>query len=173
MYVQVTVEIDDLPTAVHHEEMQSVARSLTNDKNSVYVAVLKEGKGEITAVFTINKARQMDVVDKIGRAFWYVEDYETSSINFPKKAPRWCKQISTVNKFTPKQGQYLAFIYYYIEINGRSPAESDMQRHFQVTPPTVHRMILELEKRGLISRVPRQSRSIKLLVSRDEIPDLV
>ncbi len=172
MYVQVTVEIDEIPTAVHHEDMQLVARSLTNDKNSVYVAVRKDGKMEITAVFTINKARQMDVVDKIGRAFWYVEDYQTSSINFPKKAPRWYKPTSAAKKITPKQGQYLAFIYYYIKMNGRSPAERDMQQYFQVTPPTVHRMVLALEKKGLISRVPRQARSITLLVSRDEIPDL-
>ena len=86
MYVQVTVKIDEIPTAVHHEEMQSVARSLTNDRNSVCVAVLKEGEMEITAVFTINKARQMDVVDKIGRAFWYVEGYQDIFINFLNSA---------------------------------------------------------------------------------------
>ncbi|HYR90967.1 MAG TPA: hypothetical protein VE422_43310 [Terriglobia bacterium] len=28
--------------------------------------------------------------------------------------------------FTDKQGQYLAFIYYYTKINGRAPAEADM-----------------------------------------------
>ena len=85
MYVQVTVEIGVIPIAVHHKEMRSAARSLTNDKNSVHVAALKDGEMEITAVFTINKARQMDVVDKIGRRFWDVGDYQTSSISFPKK----------------------------------------------------------------------------------------
>ncbi len=75
-------------------------------------------------------------------------------------------------RFTPKQGQYLAFIYYYTKLNGRPPAQRDMQTYFQVTPPTVHNMVLELERRGLIERVPRQPRSIKLLVSRVEIPDL-
>ena len=126
---------------------------------------------EITAVFAINKARQMDVVDKIGRRFWDVGDYQTSSISFPKKTPRWYQPRAS-KKITPKQGQYLAFIYYYIKLNCRSPAERDIQYYFQVTPPTVHNMVLELEKRGLISRVPRQPRSITLLVSRAEIPDL-
>jgi repressor LexA len=171
MYVQVTVEIGVIPTAVHHQEMRSAARSLTNDKNSVHVAALKDGEMEITAVFTINTARQMDVVDKIGRRFWNVEGYQGCSINFPKLPPAWYPHQPAV-RFTWKQGQYLAFIHYYSKINGRSPAEQDMQRHFQVTPPTVHRMVLELEKRGLISRLPRQPRSITLLVSRDEIPDL-
>jgi hypothetical protein len=37
--------------------------------------------------------------------------------------------------FTPKEGQYLAFIYAYTQVLGRPPAEADMQRHFKVTPP--------------------------------------
>ena len=44
--------------------------------------------------------------------------------------------------FTEKQGQYLAFIYYYTKVNGRPPAEADMQRYFRVTPPSVHQMVL-------------------------------
>jgi len=51
-------------------------------------------------------------------------------------------------RFTEKQGQYLAFIYMYALVNGRPPAEADMQRFFEVTPPSVHRMIVELESRG-------------------------
>ena len=78
--------------------------------------------------------------------------------------------MSTV--FTDKQGQYLAFIHAYMKLNRRAPAEADMQRFFEVTPPTVHRMVMELEKRGLISRTPRVSRSIKLLVAPSELPQL-
>ena len=37
--------------------------------------------------------------------------------------------------FTEKQGQYLAFIYTYSHMFRRPPAETDMQRHFQVSPP--------------------------------------
>jgi Mn-dependent DtxR family transcriptional regulator len=73
--------------------------------------------------------------------------------------------------FTEKQGQYLAFIHTYSQLNGRPPAEADMEKFFGVTPPSVHRMIIELEKRGLIRRVPRQPRSIELAIS-DGIPAL-
>jgi len=62
--------------------------------------------------------------------------------------------------FTPKQGQHLAFIYAYSLVNGRPPAQADMQRFFRVTPPTVHQMLLTLEKAGLISRQPGAARSI-------------
>ena len=74
--------------------------------------------------------------------------------------------------FTEKQGQYLAFIHAYTKLNRRAPAEADMQRYFEVTPPTVHRMVVELEKRGLISRTPRTSRSIKVLVETSGLPVL-
>jgi Mn-dependent DtxR family transcriptional regulator len=76
------------------------------------------------------------------------------------------------SKWTEKQGQYLAFPYNYTKIHGRSPAEAEMERYFRVTPPTVHQMILKLEEKGLISRVPGQARSIKLLVPHEEIPQL-
>lgn len=74
--------------------------------------------------------------------------------------------------FSPRQGQYLAFIHYYIKLNGRPPAEADMQRYFRVSPPTVHQMILKLEERGLITRTPGEPRSIRLLILRERLPDL-
>ena len=75
--------------------------------------------------------------------------------------------------FTYKQGQYLAFIYNYTVMYGVAPAEADLQQFFGVTAPTIHQMIVKLEKIGLISRIPRQPRSIQLLVDPDEIPRLL
>jgi repressor LexA len=75
-------------------------------------------------------------------------------------------------RFTELQGQYLAFIEAYAALHGVAPAEADMQRFFRVTPPTVHRMVLALEERGLIERVPGQARSIRLLLPATEIPKL-
>jgi DNA-binding MarR family transcriptional regulator len=74
--------------------------------------------------------------------------------------------------FTEKQGQYLAFIHTYTLVLGRSPAEADLQRHFQVTPPSVHHMVLTLERNGLISREPGTARSIKVLVDPAMLPPL-
>ena len=74
--------------------------------------------------------------------------------------------------YTRRQGQFLAFIYYYTKVNGRPPAEADMQRYFQVSPPSVHQMVVTLERRGFIARVPGQGRSIRLLLPREELPDL-
>jgi DNA-binding MarR family transcriptional regulator len=74
--------------------------------------------------------------------------------------------------FTEKQGQYLAFIHTYTLLNRQPPAEADFQQYFGVTPPTVHQMIIELERRGLITRVPRQPRTIKLLLAAEDLPPL-
>jgi DNA-binding MarR family transcriptional regulator len=74
--------------------------------------------------------------------------------------------------FTEKQGQYLAFIYAYSRIFRRPPAEADMQRHFGVTPPSVHQMVLTLERAGLIRRQPGVPRSIELLVAPEDLPIL-
>ncbi len=74
--------------------------------------------------------------------------------------------------YTARQGQFLAFIYYYTKLNGRPPAETDMVRYFRITPPSVHGMVKTLEKRGFIKRTPRTARSIRLLLSREELPDL-
>jgi repressor LexA len=75
--------------------------------------------------------------------------------------------------FTEKQGQFLAYIYNYTVINDWPPAESDLQRFFRTTPPTIHQMILKLEEKGLISRVPGKARSIRVLVDANEIPRLI
>jgi DNA-binding MarR family transcriptional regulator len=75
-------------------------------------------------------------------------------------------------RFTAKQGQYLAFIHTYTLLHRESPAEADFQRFFQVTPPAIHDMIVALERRGLISRVPRQPRTITLRVSAEDLPAL-
>jgi DNA-binding MarR family transcriptional regulator len=74
--------------------------------------------------------------------------------------------------FTPRQGQYLAFIHAYTLVNGRPPAQADIQRFFQVTPPSVHQMLLTLERQRLISRQPGIPRSIAVLVDRAELPVL-
>jgi repressor LexA len=75
-------------------------------------------------------------------------------------------------EYTNKQGRYLAFIHSYTRLHGRPPAEADMQRRFRVTPPTLHQMVVTLERRGFIERVPGKARSIRVLVPITELPPL-
>jgi hypothetical protein len=52
------------------------------------------------------------------------------------------------------------------------PPEADMRLHFQVTAPSVHQMVMTLEKAGLIKREPGKPRSIQLLVPPEALPIL-
>ncbi len=73
---------------------------------------------------------------------------------------------------TDLQGQYLAFIYAYSKLHRLAPAETDFQRFFEVSPPSVHRMVAELERKRLIRREHGRARSIELLVPVESLPIL-
>jgi len=73
--------------------------------------------------------------------------------------------------FTPKQGQYLAYIYAYTRLHRRP--ETDLREYFRVSPPSVHQMLVGLERAGFIRRQPRVARSIELLVDPKYLPDLL
>jgi hypothetical protein len=47
-----------------------------------------------------------------------------------------------------------------------------MRRHFDVTAPSVHQMVMTSEKAGLISRRPEAAQSIQLLVAPEALPIL-
>ncbi len=74
--------------------------------------------------------------------------------------------------YTSRQGQFLAFIHHYTTLHGRAPAEAELVRFFQVTPPSVHQMILTLERRGLIKRTPAEARSVRLNLPPENLPPL-
>ena len=178
MNVKVEILLTQLPTIHEEQHVCEVAELLTNDPESVEITVVSKTSPAIIAEFTIPNARQIDVVDRIGRAFWDIEHYSTSNISFPKRRARRSPRSSQRQRtqkpvYTQKQGQYLAFIYYYTKIHRRSPAQADFQQYFRVTPPTVHRMIVQLDERGFMTRIPGQPRSIQLVLSREDIPDLV
>jgi Mn-dependent DtxR family transcriptional regulator len=75
--------------------------------------------------------------------------------------------------FTSKQGQYLAFIHLYMRLHRRPPAEADMQEYFRVSSPSVHQMVLTLERAVLIRRQPRVARSIEMLIDPNCLPELL
>ena len=65
---------------------------------------------------------------------------------------------------TKRQLEYLAFISRYIQRFGRAPAESDIERHFLVSAPSVNQMMQMLERRGFITRQPGVPRSARLRI---------
>lgn len=72
--------------------------------------------------------------------------------------------------FTHRQGEYLAYINHYTQVSGRPPAEADIASYFGVAGPSVHRMLVHLQERGLISRLPGVARSLRILIDETELP---
>ena len=106
---------------------------------------------------------QVRVIDESGEDYLYPSKFFTpvrlsmqTKNRIIEKATspsgRWAvpllKEKAVTPDFTEKQGQYIAFVYNYSKINGRPPAEADIQIYFKVSPPTVHQMILKLEEKG-------------------------
>ncbi len=75
---------------------------------------------------------------------------------------------------TRQQGQFLAFIREYMMRNeaGVAPRHADFGRFFNLTPPSVNSMLIRLEQRGFIRRLPGQARAIALVINPDWIPPL-
>jgi DNA-binding MarR family transcriptional regulator len=79
---------------------------------------------------------------------------------------------SSQTEFTPRQGQFLAFIHLYRKLHRRGPAETDLRAYFRVTPPSIHGMVVKLEELGLITREPGVARSIRVAVPAEQLPEL-
>jgi repressor LexA len=80
--------------------------------------------------------------------------------------------LETLDKIFGRD-KYLAFIHLYTRLHRRPPAEIDMQQYFRVSPPSVHQMVLTLERAGFIRRQPRVARSIEVLVDPRQLPELL
>ena len=85
MIVRAEITLECKPKDSHKKQMFNSAGHLTNDVNSIVISTHPQNSKIIVAEFTIEKAKQIDVVDKIGKEFsYYMEDYSDSSIYFPK-----------------------------------------------------------------------------------------
>ncbi len=80
--------------------------------------------------------------------------------------------MTSLSRLTHKQGQLLAYVYYYTKVHRIPPAENEIARFLGIQGPSAHQMILRLEKRGCLSRTPGQPRKLNVLLPREEIPDL-
>jgi repressor LexA len=153
-------ELEQRLRVAEAEGASIIARLTLDDIDELLGAVAAEANHSKNATLRTD-------LDTIYERLRDIEATHTDNPSFTRLAP-----IRSVPKYTPKQGQHLAFIYYYTKIHGEAPSEADLQRYFKVSPPAVHRMVLALEERGLIGRSPGRRRSIRLILTRSELPDL-
>ncbi len=91
----------------------------------------------------------------------------------PLPAAAGTKRSGRTNvSFTPRQGQFLAFIHLYRKLHRRGPAEADLVKFFRVTPPAAHGMVVKLEELGLVTRDESVARSVRVAVPAEVLPEL-
>ena len=88
MQVSVTIDLSVVPQEKHVVAMRTAANSLTDGRDSVRVSCPPDASKKICAHFSVPDARQEDVVNRIGRRFWQVEDYQNSTIGFSRNEKR-------------------------------------------------------------------------------------
>jgi hypothetical protein len=82
------------------------------------------------------------------------------------------KEQRSGKAFTHRQGQFLAFISSYTKLHRQGPSELDLRVFFGLTPPSVHSMIVKLHQLGLVSRQTGKPRSVRVTVSKEQVPEL-
>ena len=98
-----------------------------------------------------------------------VLNIRTGTETFVLTVVRGTTDPADASRSTKRQVEYLVFISKYISKFGRAPAESDIERHFLVSAPSVNQMMQTLEKRGFITRKPNTPRSIQIRLSLEEL----
>jgi hypothetical protein len=129
-------------------------------------------------VLSDSATKEHDIVFRDGRADTMIcpdlGECRITDDNAPLPTARRTRSRSlpTQPKFTPTQGRYLAFIDHYTKVHGMAPTEADMLAYFRTSPPSVHQMVVTLERNKLIARTPGQARSIRILIPPESMPDL-
>jgi repressor LexA len=118
---------------------------------------------------TANSAQNNAAGDRLGQTLLRLERGMAGSVD---PGAHLLRPAASRVAYSARQGQYLAFAYYYHKLHRRAPAEADFQAYFAVSPPAVHEMLKTLERRGFIARTKGAARSLQLLLRPDQIPDL-
>jgi hypothetical protein len=71
---------------------------------------------------------------------------------------------------TFRQAQYLAFIAQHQALLGAAPSEADIADFFGVSGPSAHQMLVALEARSFLYRIPGIARSSRLAVPLHTLP---
>jgi hypothetical protein len=75
-------------------------------------------------------------------------------------------------RITRAQGQLVAYVYWYTKVHRVPPAENEIADFLGIRGPSAHQLILRLEAKAILSRQPGEPRTIKILLAREEVPDL-
>lgn len=119
-------------------------------------------RGQSVSQVTVSDAQRLVVHFANGTTL--AADAGSVEINLSPKGPKADSTVLDTRQPTKRQAEYLAFIHKYIARFGRAPAESDIERHFLVSAPSVNQMMQTLERLGFIARQRGIPRSIRICI---------
>ena len=155
------------------DELQQENNSL-RAANSEARALLADAAGRLHAVLQDKAIVEGTPIEATTAMELALEAIETAITKLKAATPAGKRPAVPAGSPTRQQGQFLAFIREYMMRNhaGVAPTHANLQRFFNLTAPSVNSMLIRLERRGFIRRVPHQARGIELTVNPDWIPPL-
>lgn len=79
---------------------------------------------------------------------------------------------ATPGDFTPRQGQFLAFIHNYTKVSGQAPTDRDLERYFKISSSGVREMIERLEWGKFVACSDGKPRTLRVLIPAEQLPEL-
>ena len=136
-------------------------RTMTEDRLIMSETPLEVGAVMSTTLYALDAAlRQLEFAG-------------SASLRAPESPADRVAGAKSRNRPTRQQGQFLAFIRQFMLLNQSvAPSHIELQRFFGLTPPSVNSMLVRLEQRGFIRRVPGKARAIEIVCNPEWIPPL-
>ena len=119
-------------------------------------------QGQQVSHVTAGEVRQLVIHFSNGTTL--VVEAGATELKTAAKYPKAPSPTQDARQPTKRQFEYLAFIAKYIARFGGAPAESDIERHFLVTAPSVNQMMQALERHGFITRQRGVPRSVRICI---------
>lgn len=79
---------------------------------------------------------------------------------------------STPGDYTPRQGQFLAFIHHYAKVSGQAATDRDLERYFQLSSSSVRDMMERLAWGKFVAASGDTPRTYRVLIPVEQVPEL-
>jgi hypothetical protein len=154
----------------HELELRRVRR-VTAAARKLLVEAVREGRAALESEW-LTQETPVELIDAVESA---LESIDAAIRLLESGGPAESRSAPKAHRGpTRQQGQFLAFIREFMARNqhGVAPSHAAFQRFFNLTAPSVNSMLIRLEQRGFIRRIPRKARAIELTIDPDWIPPL-
>lgn len=77
---------------------------------------------------------------------------------------------ATPGDYSPRQGQFIAFIHHYTKVSGQAPTDRDVERYFKISSSAAREMIERLEWGKFVACSDTKPRTLRVLIPAEQVP---